>query len=213
MTLMQTPPRDRSPVLTFVEPWDDGLIEEGITRELDRGGQVFFVHNRVETIDAMAERIRHARAAGADRRRSRPDARARSRGSDARVRRWRDRRARFDDDRRIGARRSEREHDVRRSGRSLRPRAALPAPRTRRPVAPARQLLSARSRQRHRRGCEPPSQDSRAPHRARRRLSDRAQGSRAARSRQSPRPRAVRIRHTPSGSTCTSACSTRRSSG
>ena len=52
MTLMQTPPRDRSPVLTFVEPWDDGLIEEGIARELDRGGQVFFVHNRIETIDS-----------------------------------------------------------------------------------------------------------------------------------------------------------------
>ena len=51
MTLMQTPPRDRSPVLTFVEPWDDGLLEEGISRELDRGGQVFFVHNRIETID------------------------------------------------------------------------------------------------------------------------------------------------------------------
>jgi transcription-repair coupling factor (superfamily II helicase) len=59
MTLMQTPPRDRSPVLTFVEPWDNGLIEEGITRELDRGGQVFFVHNRVESIDSIAERIRH----------------------------------------------------------------------------------------------------------------------------------------------------------
>jgi transcription-repair coupling factor (superfamily II helicase) len=58
MTLMQTPPRDRSPVLTFVEPWDDGLIEEGITRELDRGGQVFFVHNRIETIDAIADHIR-----------------------------------------------------------------------------------------------------------------------------------------------------------
>jgi len=57
MTLMQTPPRDRSPVLTFVEPWDHGLIEEGIGRELDRGGQVFFVHNRVETIDSIAERI------------------------------------------------------------------------------------------------------------------------------------------------------------
>ena len=52
MTLMQTPPRDRSPVLTFVEPWDDGLIDEGISRELDRGGQVFFVHNRIETIVA-----------------------------------------------------------------------------------------------------------------------------------------------------------------
>jgi transcription-repair coupling factor (superfamily II helicase) len=58
MTLMQTPPRDRSPVLTYLEPLDDGLIEEGITRELDRGGQVFFVHNRIETIDAMADHIR-----------------------------------------------------------------------------------------------------------------------------------------------------------
>jgi transcription-repair coupling factor (superfamily II helicase) len=58
MTLMQTPPRDRSPVLTFVEPWDDGLIDEGISRELDRGGQVFFVHNRIETIVAIADHIR-----------------------------------------------------------------------------------------------------------------------------------------------------------
>jgi transcription-repair coupling factor (superfamily II helicase) len=57
MTLMQTPPRDRSPVLTFVEPWDDGLIDEGISRELDRGGQVFFVHNRIETITAIADHI------------------------------------------------------------------------------------------------------------------------------------------------------------
>jgi transcription-repair coupling factor (superfamily II helicase) len=58
MTLMQTPPRDRSPVLTYLEPWDDGLIEEGITRELDRGGQVFFVHNRIETIDAIADHVK-----------------------------------------------------------------------------------------------------------------------------------------------------------
>ncbi len=57
MTLMQTPPRDRSPVLTYVEPWDDGLIEEGISRELDRGGQVFFVHNRIETIQGIADHI------------------------------------------------------------------------------------------------------------------------------------------------------------
>src|SRR5205085_12248806 len=58
MTLMQTPRRDRSPVLTCVEPLDDGLIDAGISRELDRGGQVFFVHNRIETIDAMADHIR-----------------------------------------------------------------------------------------------------------------------------------------------------------
>ncbi len=58
MTIMATPPLDRSPVLTFVEPWDDGLIEEGISRELDRGGQVFFVHNRIETIEAIADHLR-----------------------------------------------------------------------------------------------------------------------------------------------------------
>jgi transcription-repair coupling factor (superfamily II helicase) len=58
LTIMQTPPRDRSPVLTFLEPWDDGLLEEGIARELDRGGQVFVVHNRIETIEAVADHIR-----------------------------------------------------------------------------------------------------------------------------------------------------------
>jgi transcription-repair coupling factor (superfamily II helicase) len=57
MTVIATPPRDRSPVLTFVEPWDDGLIEEGIARELDRGGQVFFVHNRIETIVGIADHV------------------------------------------------------------------------------------------------------------------------------------------------------------
>jgi transcription-repair coupling factor (superfamily II helicase) len=58
LTLMQTAPRDRSPVLTFVEPFDDALIEEAISRELDRGGQVFFVHNRIETIEAIADHLR-----------------------------------------------------------------------------------------------------------------------------------------------------------
>ncbi|HWO88650.1 MAG TPA: DEAD/DEAH box helicase, partial [Gemmatimonadales bacterium] len=57
LTLIETPPRDRSPVLTFVEPWDDGLIEEALARELDRGGQVYVVHNRIETLPTIAERI------------------------------------------------------------------------------------------------------------------------------------------------------------
>lgn len=57
LTIMQSAPRDRSPVLTFVEQWDDGLIEEAVLRELDRGGQVFFVHNRVETIQAIADHL------------------------------------------------------------------------------------------------------------------------------------------------------------
>ena len=58
MTVIETPPRDRSPILTFVEPWDDGLLEEAMARELDRGGQVFVVHNRIETIETIAARIR-----------------------------------------------------------------------------------------------------------------------------------------------------------
>jgi transcription-repair coupling factor (superfamily II helicase) len=58
MTVIETPPRDRSPILTFVEPWDDGLLEEAMARELDRGGQVYFVHNRIETIEAIAARAR-----------------------------------------------------------------------------------------------------------------------------------------------------------
>ena len=57
LTLIETPPRDRSPILTFVEPWDDGLLEEAFARELDRGGQAFMVHNRIETIDTIAARV------------------------------------------------------------------------------------------------------------------------------------------------------------
>jgi transcription-repair coupling factor (superfamily II helicase) len=57
MTLIQTPPRDRQPVITHVLPWTDAIIEDAMRRELDRGGQVFFVHNRVETIDTVAQRV------------------------------------------------------------------------------------------------------------------------------------------------------------
>jgi len=58
LTLLETPPKDRSPVLTFIEPWDDALLEEALARELDRAGQVYFVHNRIETIATIAERVR-----------------------------------------------------------------------------------------------------------------------------------------------------------
>ena len=58
LTLIETPPRDRSPVLTTVEPWDDALVEEALARELDRGGQAYVVHNRIETLETVAERVR-----------------------------------------------------------------------------------------------------------------------------------------------------------
>ncbi|MBW3629929.1 MAG: transcription-repair coupling factor, partial [Gemmatimonadetes bacterium] len=57
MSLIQTPPRDRQPIITHVLPWSDAVIEDAVRRELDRGGQVFFVHNRVETIATVAQRV------------------------------------------------------------------------------------------------------------------------------------------------------------
>ena len=58
LSLIRTPPRDRMAVMTHVIAWSDHLIAEACQRELDRGGQVFFLHNRVETIDTAAARVR-----------------------------------------------------------------------------------------------------------------------------------------------------------
>ncbi|MBP8261710.1 MAG: transcription-repair coupling factor, partial [Verrucomicrobia bacterium] len=58
MSAIQTPPVDRLPVETIVIPFDEGVIRAAILRELNRQGQVFFLHNRVATIDAMALRLR-----------------------------------------------------------------------------------------------------------------------------------------------------------
>jgi len=54
VSLIRTPPLDRLPVHTEIVPFDEEVMRETILRELDRGGQVYFVHNRVETIEAMA---------------------------------------------------------------------------------------------------------------------------------------------------------------
>jgi transcription-repair coupling factor (superfamily II helicase) len=58
LSLIRTPPRDRMPILTHVLPWTDQIISEAIQRELDRGGQTFFLHNRVETIYTIAAEVR-----------------------------------------------------------------------------------------------------------------------------------------------------------
>ena len=58
LSLIRTPPRDRMPVITHVVPWSDHILAEALLRELDRGGQTFFLHNLVSTIDGAAERIR-----------------------------------------------------------------------------------------------------------------------------------------------------------
>ncbi|HEX6539028.1 MAG TPA: transcription-repair coupling factor, partial [Candidatus Dormibacteraeota bacterium] len=58
LSVIQTPPEERQPIKTFVTAREDSLVREVITRELARDGQVFFVHNRVASIDAEAERLR-----------------------------------------------------------------------------------------------------------------------------------------------------------
>ncbi len=58
LSLIRTPPRDRMPVITHVIPWSDYILAEALLRELDRGGQTFFLHNLVSTIEGAAERIR-----------------------------------------------------------------------------------------------------------------------------------------------------------
>src|SRR5436189_4254310 len=58
MSVIQTPPEERQPIKTYVTADDDELVREAIGRELQRGGQVYFVHNRVRTIQKAAERVR-----------------------------------------------------------------------------------------------------------------------------------------------------------
>jgi transcription-repair coupling factor (superfamily II helicase) len=57
MSTIQTPPHDRLPVETIVTQYDERIIRDAIRRELNRGGQVFFLHNRVMTIDVMAKKL------------------------------------------------------------------------------------------------------------------------------------------------------------
>ncbi|GAC1477300.1 MAG: hypothetical protein NVS1B12_12270 [Acidimicrobiales bacterium] len=58
LTLLNTPPADRQPILTYVGEYDERAVAEAIRRELLREGQVFFVHNRVQDIEDTSRRIR-----------------------------------------------------------------------------------------------------------------------------------------------------------
>ncbi|NBT37091.1 MAG: transcription-repair coupling factor, partial [Actinobacteria bacterium] len=58
LSLLQTPPADRQPILTYVGEQDDRVAVEAIRRELLRDGQVFWVHNRVQSIEDRAQRLR-----------------------------------------------------------------------------------------------------------------------------------------------------------
>jgi len=57
ISTMETPPEERLPIKTYVGTYDDRLVRESILRELERNGQVFFVHNRVQSIASVASRL------------------------------------------------------------------------------------------------------------------------------------------------------------
>ena len=56
-SVIATAPQKRLAIKTFVSPWSEGLIREAVMRELKRGGQVYFLHNEVESIERMQERL------------------------------------------------------------------------------------------------------------------------------------------------------------
>ncbi len=58
ISVIETPPEGRRPVRTYVGPWDEALVERAVRREVGREGQIFFLHNRVESLDEAADRLR-----------------------------------------------------------------------------------------------------------------------------------------------------------
>jgi transcription-repair coupling factor (superfamily II helicase) len=58
ISVIETPPEGRRPVRTHVGPYDEDLVKRAILRESERGGQVFFLHNRIDTLHETAERLR-----------------------------------------------------------------------------------------------------------------------------------------------------------
>ena len=117
MSTITTPPEERHPVLTYVGAYEDRQVVAAIRRELLRDGQVFYIHNRVQSIEKAAARIRElvpeARVGG----RPRPDGGAPARAGDAGLLGEALRRAGVHHDRRVRPGRLQRQHDDHRAGR------------------------------------------------------------------------------------------------
>ncbi|MFA5103578.1 MAG: transcription-repair coupling factor [Candidatus Margulisiibacteriota bacterium] len=69
LSVIETPPPGRSRIKTYVAPWSKKTVAEAVEKELERGGQVFYVHNRIESISASVKKLKellpHAKIAGA----------------------------------------------------------------------------------------------------------------------------------------------------
>ncbi|MDY0161934.1 transcription-repair coupling factor [Desulfobotulus sp.] len=58
ISVIATPPEERQAIISYISGYDESVIRESVTRELERGGQVFFVHNNIHSIEAQAARLR-----------------------------------------------------------------------------------------------------------------------------------------------------------
>ncbi len=58
ISVIETPPEGRRPIRTYVGPYDEDLVKKAIEREVERGGQAFFLHNRIDTLEQTAEQLR-----------------------------------------------------------------------------------------------------------------------------------------------------------
>ncbi len=126
ISVIETPPEGRRPVRTYVGEYDEDLLKRAIERENSREGQAFFLHNRVESIDETAERLRALCPRRALRRRPRPDGRGRARDGDDGLPARRGGRAGLYLDHRVGHRHPAGQHADRRACGCLWAGAALP---------------------------------------------------------------------------------------
>ncbi len=85
MSVIETPPKDRLAIQTSVAPFSETLVQRVIEEEMARGGQVFFVHNRVESIASLASMVKRLVPQRARRGGPRTDARGRTRKGDAEI--------------------------------------------------------------------------------------------------------------------------------
>ena len=137
LSLITTPPESRLAIKTFLSTWSAHLIREACLRELKRGGQIYFVHNRIQDIESVGEQVAKIVPEARMQRRPRPDARARSRTGHARLLPPPLRDPGLHGHHRERPRRPHREHDHHRPRRAVRPGAAAPAAGSRRPLAPS----------------------------------------------------------------------------
>ena len=120
MSTIATPPEERHPVLTFAGPYDEAQLTAAIRRELLREGQVFYIHNRVQSIDKVAKQDRRPGARGPGGHRARSDGRAPARAGDDRLLGAPGRRAGLHHDRRGRPGHLHRQHPADRAGRPAR---------------------------------------------------------------------------------------------